>query len=152
MKFIFPIFDLSRHGVLLYVLLLLYSEELDEDLLSYLRQLIMKQEERSGGLEPTLNENNELEYDPSKKSRYPSRPGASESLDVLKMIQRRVVAEIRTMGNLNLKLLNDLIRMNPNMVLLLSCCKHIVILLFIFVLYVFHFLKKNFNIDWSLFS
>lgn len=77
-----------------------------------MRQLIKKEEERFSGLEPIVNDRNELVFEPQKFS--PSdRRQESQALSILKLIYKRVKAEMLTKSDANLKLLHALLRCQP---------------------------------------
>lgn len=80
-----------------------------------MRQLVKKEEGKGGCLESRLNEKQELEYDPfpSKKSEV-SDGSNSQALMVLRMIYRRVKAELLMRDNHHFKLLHSLLQFDAS--------------------------------------
>lgn len=70
-----------------------------------------KKEPQKDGLESVRNSKDELEYDPQSSSAMES--SSVSAYEVLRMIYKRVKAELLTRTNSNLKLLNAMIRCNP---------------------------------------
>lgn len=102
-----------HHHVHVSLILWWNSDEIDDDLQSFVRQLIKKEEERFNGLEPIVNDRNELVFEPQKFS--PSdRRQESPALSVLKLIYKRVKAEMLTKSDTNIKLLHTLLRCKPD--------------------------------------
>jgi hypothetical protein len=89
------------------------SDEIDDDLQSFVRQLIKKEEERFSGIEPIVNDRNELVFEPQTFS-VSDRRQESPALSVLKLIYKRVKAEMLTKSDTNIKLLHALLRCKPD--------------------------------------
>lgn len=94
-----------------------YSEELDDDLISYLENLIRKEVSRSLGSIGKSLSLAEDEDDEKEQEKLLQGIG-KQTVDVLKMILRRIKAQITTSGRDDLQLLADLLQeTNPEVII-----------------------------------
>eukprot|EP01039_Chlorochromonas_danica_P000802 gene802-870_t len=90
--------------------LLVDSEEVDDDLVAYLDYLLQKEALRSKGIESLLEEERSDEDDdlPNFTSSAFSKKNNAE--EVLRMVKRRLLAEVRTQGKSDVRLLAKLLQ------------------------------------------